>query len=236
MRKFLLGFAVGFTALLTVHGLTSFAQEAERTAGANKAKQDYSETYRYLNLFGDVFERVRAEYVEPVEDKEMIESAVAGMLSALDPHSAFLNEKSFEDMRVTTSGAFGGLGIEVTMESGFVKVVSPIDDTPAFVAGVQAGDFITHIDDEPVLGLTLSEAVDKMRGKVGTEIKITIRREGEAEAIDYTIKRDVIKIRSVRHRVEDNAGYIRVTTFNQRTNVGVEKAIVEIKKELGSSL
>ena len=237
MRKFLFGLLTGFVLLASLNAIHySVAQEAERTAGSKESKNDYSETYRFLNLFGDVFERVRAQYVEPVEDKELIEAAVSGMLANLDPHSAYLNEESFDDMRVSTRGEFGGLGIEVTMESGFVKVVSPIDDTPAFKAGVQAGDFITHIDEEPVLGLSLSEAVDKMRGKVGTEIAIKVRREGEAEAIDYVIVRDVIKIRSVRNRIEGNAGYIRVTTFNQNTESGVKKAITEIKKELGNNL
>lgn len=234
MRKFLFGLLSGFILLGAVSAIhTSVADE--RTAGDNK-KNDYSETYRYLNLFGDVFERVRAQYVEPVEDKKLVEAAVSGLLANLDPHSAYLNEDSFEDMRVSTRGEFGGLGIEVTMESGFVKVVSPIDDTPAFEAGVQAGDFITHIDEEAVLGLSLSEAVEKMRGKVGTEIKITVRREGEAEAIDYVIVRDVIKIRSVRHRIEGNAGYLRVTTFNQNTESGVKKAIAKIKEELGENM
>jgi len=237
MRKFIFGLMAGIIILGVVSApQTVFAQDGERTAGEEKAKQDYSETYRYLNLFGDVFERARANYVEPVDDKELIEAAVSGMLANLDPHSAYLNEDSFEDMRVSTRGEFGGLGIEVTMESGFVKVVSPIDDTPAFEAGVQAGDYITHIDDEAVLGLSLNEAVEKMRGKVGTEIKITIRREGESEAIDYVIVRDVIKIRSVRNRIEGNAGYIRVTTFNQNTETGVKKAIKEIREELGENL
>lgn len=237
MRKFLFGLFTGFMILACFNMIhQSIAQEQERTAGAEKDKQNYSETYRFLNLFGDVFERVRAQYVEPVEDKELIEAAVSGMLANLDPHSAYLNEDSFEDIRVNTRGEFGGLGIEVTMESGFVKVVSPIDDTPAFEAGVKAGDFITHIDDEAVLGLSLNEAVEKMRGKVGTKIKITIRREGEPEALDITITRDVIKIRSVRHRIEDNAGYLRVTTFNQNTENGVKKAIEKIREELGENM
>lgn len=201
-----------------------------------KKEAGYSETYRQLNLFGDVFERVRAEYVEDVEDEELIENALNGMLSSLDPHSGYLNKKRFEDMRVETKGEFGGLGIEVTMESGLVKVVAPIDDTPAFRAGVQAGDYIVTIDGEPVMGLTLSEAVDKMRGKVGEGIDLEIRRKDEDGPIDMTIIRDIIKIKSVRFRKEGNTGYIRVTTFSQNTGAGVRNAIKELKAELGDDL
>ena len=238
MKRFIVSFSVLCLMFGTAFSPAPVWAEEERTAGAQTedGQADYSETYRLLNLFGDVFERARAQYVEPVTDKELVESAVQGMLTALDPHSSYLDEKSFEDMQVSTRGSFGGLGIEVTMENGFVKVVSPIDDTPAFRAGVQAGDYITHIDDEPVLGLTLGEAVDKMRGKVGTKIKIDIRREGEPEVIPVTIVRDIIKIRSVRHRVEGDTGYIRITTFNQNTESGVKKAVKEIKEELGDDL
>lgn len=224
--------------LLTVWAAPAIAEE-NRMAGEEtivEYERDHSETYKQLNLFGDVFERVRAQYVDEVTDKELIEHAINGMLTSLDPHSAFLNTDDFEEMRVQTKGEFGGLGIEVTMENGFVKVVSPIDDTPAFEAGVQAGDYITFIDDEPVLGLTLSEAVDKMRGKVGTDIDIVIRREGVAEPINITITRDIIKIRAVRHRIEGKAGYVRVTTFNQNTYDGVKKAVKEIQEEIGEEL
>lgn len=220
----------------------AFAQDNDRTAGSAppeimaQSEEDYSETYRLLNLFGDVFERTRAQYVDPIDDKELIENAVNGMLTALDPHSSYLNAESFEDMQVNTRGSFGGLGIEVTMENGFVKVVSPIDDTPAFRAGIQAGDYITHIDGEAVLGMSLSDAVDKMRGKVGTTIDLKLRREDVAEEISKTITRDIIKIRSVRHRVEGKSGYIRITTFNQNTYEGVKDAIKEIKKELKDDL
>jgi carboxyl-terminal processing protease len=199
------------------------------------AQENRSETYRQLRLFGDVFERVRADYVEEVGDEELIESAIQGMLSSLDPHSSYLNADSFRDMRVQTKGEFGGLGIEVTMESGLIKVVSPIDDTPAFRAGVEAGDFITHLDTEPVLGLTLTEAVDKMRGPVDTDIRITIRREGR-DAFDVTITRSVIKITSVRSRAEENVGYIRITAFNEQTSPGLEKAVKKLKKEIGDKL
>ena len=217
----------------------SFAQvEEERTAGSKPetGTDDYSETYRQLNLFGDVFERVRSQYVDPVDDKELVEMAVNGMLTSLDPHSAYLNEESFTEMQVNTRGEFGGLGIEVTMENGLVKVVSPIDETPAFRAGILAGDYITHIDAEPVMGMALSDAVDKMRGKVGTDIVLTIAREGAEAPQDFTVTRDIIKIRSVRSRVEGNAGYIRVTTFNQNTENGIRKAVDDIKAELGDKL
>ncbi len=238
MRTFFFGFII--SALLffgSSYIYQSTAQEVPRTAGEKPSGNDsYSETYRQLNLFGDVFERVRAQYVEEVDDKELVETSINGMLTSLDPHSAYLNADRFKEMQVQTRGEFGGLGIEVTMENGFVKVVSPIDDTPAFQAGVQAGDFITHIDEEPVLGLSLGEAVKKMRGKVGTEIKLEMRREGTEGPINVVIIRDIIQIQSVRHRVEGNAGYIRVTTFSQNSEPGVKKAIAEIKKEIGENL
>lgn len=235
MKRLVLSVCFLFSLFLGAEA--THAQADNRTAGAKKATEtDYDETYRLLNLFGDVFERVRSQYVEPVSDKDLVESAVQGMLTSLDPHSSYLDAQSFEDMQVSTRGSFGGLGIEVTMENGFVKVVSPIDDTPAFRAGVEAGDYITHIDDESVLGLTLGQAVDKMRGKVGTKIKIDVRREGVNEAIQLTIVRDIIRIESVRHRVEGNAGYIRVTTFNQNTEDGVKKAIKDIQAKLGNKL
>lgn len=220
-------------------GAPALAQDEDtpRTAGTQPQNEDdYSDIYRQLDLFGDVFERVRAQYVEEVEDKEIIENAINGMLTSLDPHSSYLNEDKFADMQVNTRGEFGGLGIEVTMENGLVKVVSPIDDTPAARAGVEAGDYIVQIDGEPVMGLTLSEAVDMMRGGVGTEIDILINREGADAPIELTIIRDIIKIRSVRHRVEGNSGYIRVTTFNQNTESGVKEAIREISEELGNTL
>ena len=195
-----------------------------------------SETYRQLNLFGDVFERVRSDYVEEVSDKELIESAIAGMLSSLDPHSSYLNRESFEDMRVETKGEFGGLGIEVTMESGLVKVVSPIDDTPAAKAGVKAGDFITKLDGEQVLGLTRSEAVERMRGLIGTDIVLTIRREGVDQPIETRITRAIIKIQSIKARIEENTAYIRITKFNEQAEVGLIRELGKIKEELGDAL
>ena len=200
------------------------------------AESNTSETYRQLNLFGDVFERVRSEYVEKVTDEQLIESAINGMLTSLDPHSSYLNKKNFQDMQVQTRGEFGGLGIEVTMENGLVKVVSPIDDTPAARAGLQAGDLITHLNAEPVLGMTLNDAVEKMRGAVGTDIKLTVRRGDAGEPFEAVITRAVIKIQSVRSRVEGNIGYLRITTFNEQTQVGLDKAITKIKADLGPKL
>jgi carboxyl-terminal processing protease len=202
---------------------------------ATTAAQENSprNTYEYLDLFGDIFERVRVAYVEEVDEQELIEAAIDGMLASLDPHSAYLPPQNFQDMREQTKGEFGGLGIEVTMENGFVKVVAPIDDTPAANAGLEAGDFITHINGESVLGLTLSDAVDKMRGPIGSEIVITINREGAEEPFDVSIIRDTIKIRAVRTRVEGNVGVLRITTFNEQTFDNLESGIAKIKAEIG---
>ena len=223
-------------------GLPVRAQDDDRMAGvkeapaADAAKND-NNTYEQLNLFGDVFERVRNQYVDETTDKQLIETALNGMLVSLDPHSAYMNEEEFSDMQVQTRGEFGGLGIEVTMENGVVKVVSPIDDTPAYRAGVKAGDYITHLDDQPIVGLTLNEAVDKMRGKVGTPIKLTLRREGTPEAVNVNVVRDIIKIQSVKNEiVGDTVGYIRITTFNQNTESGLKKAIAETREKLGKNL
>lgn len=193
--------------------------------------QNNEETYKQLNLFGDVFERVKGQYVDEVSDEELIEAAINGMLTDLDPHSSYLDEDDYKDMQVQTRGSFGGLGIEVTMENGLVKVVSPIDDTPAFRAGIEAGDYITHLDGESIMGMTLSDAVDRMRGKVGTDIELTVRREGAAEPLEITITRDIIRIQSVRSRLEGDIGYIRITTFSQNTSDDVEKAVRNLKKE-----
>jgi carboxyl-terminal processing protease len=221
-----------FLTLLFLFTL-SFPVFAEDERTANLQTED---PYHYLKLFGDVFERVKGLYVDELTDKEIIEHAITGMLAGLDPHSSYLNDDGYDDMKVQTRGSFGGLGIEVTMDNGLVKVVSPIDDTPAFKAGVEAGDLVTHLDGEPVIGLSLSEAVDKMRGRVGTTIELTVRREDEPEAIKIEIKRAIIKIKSVRHRVEGDIGYLRITTFNQQTSPGVKKAIKEIKKDIGDDL
>lgn len=203
--------------------------------GPADAQEDQADTYRQLNLFGDVFERVRADYVEEVTDEKLIKSAINGMLQSLDPHSSYLDPKNAREMQIQTKGEFGGLGIEVTLENGLVKVVSPLDDTPAFRAGVKPGDFITHIDGEQVVGLTLGEAVDKMRGPAGSDIIITIRREGE-EPFDLTITRAVIKIEAARSRTIGNVGYIRVTSFSEQAGIGVEKAMERIREKLGPDL
>ena len=197
--------------------------------------QSNEDAYRQLSLFGDVFERVRNEYVEEKTDKEIIEAAINGMLTSLDPHSGYLPDDNFEAMQVQTRGRFGGLGIEVTMENGFVKVVSPIDDTPASKAGMQPEDFIIAIDGESVLGKNLSEAVDVLRGPIGSEVTITVQR-GQAEPFDVTIIRDEIKIRSVRHEIYDNVGYIRITTFSEQTTPGLVNAIDDIFKSEGENL
>jgi carboxyl-terminal processing protease len=199
------------------------------------AQANSSETYRLLNLFGEVFERVRADYVEGVEDRKLIEDAINGMLTALDPHSSFMGAKSFRDMQVQTRGEFGGLGIEVTMENGFVKVVSPIDETPAARAGLRPGDFITHLDNEPVLGLTLQEAVEKMRGPVNSNIKLMIRRGG-GDPFEVTLTRAVIRVQSVRSRVEGDLGYVRITSFTEQTESGLKAAIDRIKQQSGNKL
>ncbi len=200
------------------------------------ATANSADTYKQLDLFGAVFEKVRAEYVDDVSDDFLIESAINGMLTSLDPHSNYLNTKNFDDMKVQTRGEFGGLGIEVSMENGIVKVVSPIDDTPAARAGLKPGDLITHIDGEPVQGMTLPEAVEKMRGPVSSEIKLTIRREGR-EPFDIKLIRATIKIQSVRSHLEgDNIAYIRITTFNEQTDVGLNNAMKNLKQQAGNKL
>jgi carboxyl-terminal processing protease len=190
-------------------------------------------TYRQLSIFGDIFERVRASYVTEPEEEELIESAINGMLTSLDPHSSYLNAKDFSDMRVQTRGEFGGLGIEVTMENELVKVVSPIEDTPAANAGVLAGDLISKIDGEDIRGITLQQAVEKMRGEINTPIVLTIVREGADKPLDITIIRDVIKVRSVRWRIEDeDIGFIDINAFNEQTFQGLETAIDRIKEQV----
>ena len=185
--------------------------------------------YDYLKFLGESIEKIKTDYVEHVENKEIVESAINGILSSLDPHSSFLNAKNLEDMKIQTKGVFGGLGIEVTMENGFVKVISPIDDTPAYKAGIKAGDYITHLNKKSVIGLTLDEAVGKMRGPVGSKLKVTIGR-ANVEPFDITIKRDVIKITSVRSRIEKDVGYVRITTFSEQTNKSTKEAIKKLKK------
>jgi carboxyl-terminal processing protease len=195
-----------------------------------------ADTYKQLNLFGDVFDRVRSDYVEVPEEEKLIESAINGMLTSLDPHSSYMTAKRFQDMQVQTKGEFGGLGIEVTMENGVVKVVAPIDDTPAARAGIMANDLITQLDGEQVQGLTLNEAVDKMRGKVNTSITLTIVREGK-EPFDVKLNRDIIRVRSVKSNTEnEDIGYIRISSFTEQTQDGLDAAIADIKKKTGNKL
>ena len=202
---------------------------------SNTSNANQQDVYKQLNLFGEVYERVRSEYVEQIKDKDLIEAAINGMLQSLDPHSSYLNADSFEEMKVQTKGEFGGLGIEVTMENGLVKVVSPIDETPAAKAGILSGDFISHIDEEAVMGLSLSEAVDKMRGAVNTPIIITVIREGK-EPFDVKIFRDVIKITSVKTKSYDDIGYLRITSFTQKTYKNLTKEFSALEKEMGGNM
>ena len=195
-----------------------------------------SEIYQQLDLFGEILERVRADYVESPDDSKLIESAINGMLMALDPHSAYLNPKHFRDMQVQTRGEFGGLGIEVTMENGVVKVVAPIDDTPASRAGIMSGDLITHLDKEQILGLTLQEAVEKMRGPVNSPITLTIVRKGEEDPLEVKVVRDIIHINPVKYSAEDDVGYIRITTFNEQTTDNLNEAVEDLRKEIGPKL
>jgi carboxyl-terminal processing protease len=227
MKKKLLILSILILPIIIVDH-THELQAAEKVA----VKQNI-ETYSLLNLFGDVFERVRTSYVTETSDKDLIEAAITGMLTSLDPHSSYLSAKDYKDMRVQTRGKFGGLGIEVTMEGGLIKVVSPIDDTPAHRAGLKSGDLITHLDNEKVQGLTLSQAVDKMRGKIGEAITLTIMRIGK-EPFDVSVTRGIIPIRSVKSRVEaKDIGYIRISSFSQPTEKELKKAMKKIKNELG---
>jgi carboxyl-terminal processing protease len=221
-------------SVATGAALTLFVTQPRSMLMGTSARAATSDTYRQLNLFGDVFERVRSDYVEKPDDKKLIESAISGMLSGLDPHSSYMDAKSFRDMQVQTRGEFGGLGIEVTMEDGLIKVVSPIDDTPASKAGILANDIITQLDDEAVQGLTLNQAVDKMRGPINTKIKLTIVRKGQDKPLQITLTRDNIRVRSVRAHVEDgDIGYIRITTFNEQTTEGLKREITSLTKQIG---
>src|SRR3954451_5036092 len=220
--------------LIAAAAATLFTISLRQDVGA--ATSNTTETYKQLNLFGDVFEKVRTEYVDDVADDTLVEGAINGMLTALDPHSNYLNSKNFNDMKVQTRGEFGGLGIEVSMENGLVKVVSPIDDTPAAHAGLKPGDLITHLDGNAVQGLTLPEAVEKMRGPVNSDINLTIRREGR-EAFDVKLTRANIKIQSVRSHIEgNNIAYIRITSFNEQTDVGLNNAMKNLKQQANNKL
>ena len=226
MKKFLMAAGAGTLAgviVTTQIAAPLMAQEAQRNTNV----------YEQLDLFGDIFERIRAQYVEDVDEGELIEAAINGMLTSLDPHSSYLPPEDAEDMQVQTRGEFGGLGIEVTQEEGFVKVVSPIDGTPAYNAGVESGDYITHVDGESVLGLNLDEAVDMMRGPVGSEIIITLVREGEAEPFDLSIIRDTIKVTAVRARTEQKSVVLRISSFSDQTYDNLEEGLAEEVEKAG---
>lgn len=221
------------TASVTVHA----APRVDQTAQSHRVDGTAKDTYRYLTLFADVLERTRADYVDDVTDEKMVENAINGMLMSLDPHSGYLNKKSFKDMQTQTSGRFGGLGIEVTMSDKLIKVISPIDGTPAARAGMQPNDLVTHLDGKPVTEMTLSEAVDYMRGTPGTKIVLTVRRGGLAsEPMKVTIKRDIIRVRAVRSEIKGDIGYLRIITFNEQTQPNLDIAIKKAQKKLGSKL
>ncbi len=225
-----------FWTFLLMTGLAGATTLLNVTQTYSATSSQNSELYRQLDLFGDVLERVRSDYVEKPDDTQLIESAINGMLSALDPHSSYMSPKNFRDMQIQTRGEFGGLGIEVTMENGVIKVVSPIDDTPAAKAGLLANDLITHLDNEQISGLTLEQAVEKMRGPVNTTITLTIVRKGKDEPFDVKVTRDVIRINAVKARAEGDVAYIKVSTFNEQTHANVVKSIETLNKQIGSQL
>src|ERR1700744_5162352 len=226
MRKnsmFFLGTAAGICLTLLVTG----PQGSQWVAAAKAAAG--GDTYSQLNLFGEVFERVKTDYVEKPDDAKLVEGAINGMITSLDPHSRYMNDSAWREMQETTHGEFGGLGIEVTMEDGLIKVVAPMDDTPAAKAGILSGDLVTQIDDEAVQGLTLEQAVNKMKGPINTKTKLTIIRKGKDTPIDVTLNREIIRVKPVRFHAEGgDIGYIRITSFNEQTTEGLHKAIADI--------
>jgi carboxyl-terminal processing protease len=230
MRKnsvFFLGAVAGTCLTLLVTGPRGDLVVAAAKAAASP------DTYSKLNLFGDVFERVRADYVEKPDDARLVEAAISGMVTSLDPHSRYMNDKAFREMQETTHGEFGGLGIEVTMEDGIIKVVAPMDDTPAARAGIRSGDLISHINGEAVQGLTLEQAVNKMKGPVNTRTRLKIIRNGAESPIEVSIQREIVRVRPVRYRTEGgDIGYVRITTFNEQTTDGLRKAIADISKQI----
>lgn len=239
-RLFAVFSIVALTATAPIWAKTAPKEPAKETqAEASETRPDAAsaDTFKQLTLFSDVLERVRADYVDPVTDEKLIENSLNGMLSSLDPHSGYLNKKSFQEMQTQTKGEFGGLGIEVTMENNLVKVVSPIDDTPAAKAGIQPGDLVTHIDGKPVVEMTLSEAVEKMRGTPGTKITLTVRRGSiTGSPFEITLTRAVIHIQSVKSEPKGNVAYIRLTTFNEQTQSGLDKALRDLEDKLGAKL
>ncbi|WP_166295147.1 S41 family peptidase [Bradyrhizobium sp. 26S5] len=233
MRKHV-GFFLGTVAGACLTLLVASPQGAHLFAVANAAAHsDTSNTYSQLNLFGEVFEKIKSDYVEKPEDSKLVEGAINGMISSLDPHSRYMNEKGWSEMQETTHGEFGGLGIEVTMEDGFVKVVAPIDDTPASRAGIMSGDVITTIDDDQIQGMTLDQAVNKMKGAPNSSIRLKIIRKDADKPIEVSITREIIRVRPVKYHVEGgDIGYIRITSFNEQTTEGLRKAIAEIQKQV----
>src|SRR5882762_8430230 len=233
MRKtplILLGAAAGVA-------VTLIATQPRIVFDGARAQAAAADTYRQLSLFGDVFERVRADYVEKPDDNKLIESAINGMLAGLDPHSSYMDSKSFRAMQTQVSGRFGGLGMEVNLEDGLVKVVAPIDDTPAHRAGIMANDMITHVDDEPVLGLTLNQAVEKMRGPANTKVKLRIMRKGADAPIEMSLTRDTIQVRAVRSNLNgDDIGYIRITQFTGQATAGLRRALSDLDNQAGGKL
>lgn len=230
MRKFFIstGLVFGLAGSLIAGSSLALPQ----AAGAQTPTD--AETFRQLELFGDIFERVRAIYVDETFDKDLVEEAINGMLASLDPHSSYMNEEMYSDMQVQTRGEFGGLGIEVTMDQGLIKVIAPIDGTPAEKAGVEAGDYITHLDGQAILGMNLNEAIDLMRGQVNTDIVLTIRREG-TDPFEIVITRDVIRIQSARSRLLGDVAYVRITTFNEQAEEGLIREIGKMRAELGDT-
>jgi|SRR5579872_306046 len=222
--------------LIAATAATVFLMMLHQDVGAATSSSNSAETYKQLNLFGDVFEQVRKNYVDDVSNETLVEGAINGMLTSLDPHSNYLNAKNFNDMKVQTRGEFGGLGIEVSMENGLVKVVSPIDDTPAARAGLKPGDLITHLDGDAIQGMTLQQAVDKMRGPINSDVTLTVRREGK-EPFDVKLTRATIKIQSVRSHLEGkDVGYVRITSFNEQTDVGLGNAVKSLKQQANGKL
>ena len=214
-------------------GVATLGLETRFLASQPAQAASAGDTYRQLNLFGDVFERIRADYVEKPDDGKLVEAAINGMLTSLDPHSSYMDAKSFRDMQVNTKGEFGGLGIEVTMEDGLIKVISPIADTPAARAGILSGDIITQIDGEAVQGLTLNQAVDKMRGAVKTSVKLTIVRKDRKDPLELKLTREIIQVKSVKFRQEDDVGYVQITQFNEQTTENLRTALDSLKKDIG---
>jgi carboxyl-terminal processing protease len=231
---FLAGAALGPTSSIITHELG--LPDISWGVGSAEAQDSHGETYRLLQLFGDVFDRIRAEYVEPVNDRDLIENAINGMLTGLDPHSSYMNAKAFRDMQVQTHGEFGGLGLEVTQDNGIIKVVSPIDDTPAARAGIKSGDLITTIDNTTVQGLSLNDAVDKMRGPPNSSIHLVIKREGIDKPIELTLLREVIHIQVVKSHLEGDIGYVRLTQFNEETDAGLRAAVQKFHQQIGDKL